>query len=283
MNIIVNSITSSDLEKLEKSINHEVVYVKEMTQFFNDEIVKGEEGGVVNTLNNLVGYTALNVLGKDNIPINLVYVKDLTKARGGVYKNTAQNKKLGRIGAKYGEPTGGLANEIRSENKKADPSKVEVKDIGFIKQGNNTVAYDKTRPKEGPNLPVIAYISNSGAISYHKHMNKEYSNDVKALIDKKAEGIKGGKKPQSDAQKKFTGDVASGKTNLSEMAGKKEDITTDSELVLIISEIVNDLKESRNKAKKGSSEYKMLVSKIEAAEKRRVTDDTGKTTGWKKK
>ena len=67
------------------------------------------------------------------------------------------------------------------------------------------------------------------------------------------------------------------------MAGKKEDITTDSELVLIISEIVNDLKESRNKAKKGSSEYKMLVSKIEAAEKRRVTDDTGKTTGWKKK
>jgi len=127
MNIIVNSITSSDLEKLEKSINHEVVYVKEMTQFFNDEIVKGEEGGVVNTLNNLVGYTALNVLGKDNIPINLVYVKDLIKARGGVYKNTSQNKKLGRIGAKYGEPTGGLANEIRSENKKAAEGGKEAK------------------------------------------------------------------------------------------------------------------------------------------------------------
>ena len=282
MNIIVNSITPSDLEKLEKSINHEVVYVKEMTQFFNDEIVKGEEGGIGNILNNFVGYTVLNVLGKDNIPINLVYVKDLTKARGGVYKNTSQNKKLGRIGAKYGEPTGGLANEIRNENKKAEDEKRDVK-------GEYSHLDNEDLQREYGNLvDAMKDWSEGSKVKYHeawKQRNKK-KRDLESEIkgrDKKAEGIKGGKKPQSDAQKKFTGDVTSGKTNLSEMADKKEDMFTDPALILKMTKTVNSWKERRNKSQKGSPEHTMLVSKIEAAEKRKVVDKAGELIGWKKK
>ncbi len=149
MSVIQTTILQEDINKLQQLKKFEVVTDVEMEKYILDNLSKSVEIGE-SPVADMLTYKMIAIIDPATaIPTGThIFVKDLEKAKGGIYKLTAQNKKLGRVGARYGEQTGGLTAEIRHETNKekeniiTDPKVIleATKHINSLKEKRNRSA-----------------------------------------------------------------------------------------------------------------------------------------------
>jgi len=92
----IQIIKAPKSEDLTKSLQYETLYIRERQIEFFDEIQKGEDGEPLK--------------GDDG---------EIIKARGGVYTDTAYNRKKGRVGQKYGGVHSGVNRDMSEAGSKA--------------------------------------------------------------------------------------------------------------------------------------------------------------------
>jgi hypothetical protein len=108
-------------EGLSKGLKYETLYIREQqVEWDADEIVKSEDG-------------------KDEI----------IKARGGVYKDTAYNRKQGRVGQRFGEKK---EPESKEKEEGKEPEKKDEHEVSFKNQegteSKRTIRIGNVSPKE---------------------------------------------------------------------------------------------------------------------------------------
>lgn len=210
---------NEDLPELHKAIvlnddlTRELVYYRERKVIFDDVIEKSEGN-------------------------------DIEKARTGIYANTSQNRKLGRVGRKY-DPRGKKAEEDKGkpEGKKED-----------LKEGDKVI-----NTKTGETVSLKNKRESTGSVFPKGEVLFDYHNE---------KGEYKGTAPQSRFKK--------------EGGEKKEEGNiTDPKKVLELSKELNNIKAKRSQSQKDSPSYKEMSDKIDKMEARRITDKDGNTTGWK--
>jgi hypothetical protein len=169
----MNAITKGEFLQMVKLQHLEVLTPEQMAQNTNtiktyiekasvEELTELEKA-TANTLIAEVGeFTCWNVL-RDDFSKAVVYTRpeqvvwdepvkgefgEIIKAKGGIYKPTAENKKLGRVGQKYGEgkkdifPKGDLTKE--KEKYEADAASSRARDH-FEKEGDENETPEKVK------------------------------------------------------------------------------------------------------------------------------------------
>jgi hypothetical protein len=210
----MDTITKGDFLTMVK-LNHLEVLTQEqldrntqilksyMEKALTSELSEGEKGNADAMIDDVASFQKWCVL-RDDFSKAIVYTRreqiawdepergefgEILKARGGVYKPTAENKKLGRVGQKYGEHevTDDEVKKFRGQQKgekgkegKENIKEAEEKDKFLRSIGNNRMALETAARKLG--IEFIGRKANRELKDdiWNRHKDEKKEHDFKA-------------------------------------------------------------------------------------------------------
>jgi hypothetical protein len=207
-------------EQLSKNTTILKSYMEKALTSELSEVEKGESNAMIDDIGSLDAWCVL----RDDFTKAIVYTRreqiawdepergefgEILKARGGVYKLTAENKKLGRVGQKYGE-----SKEEESPSQKMFNHTKELQNPhGDVEKHPNPPASQADVDKfRGGKMKLTGKITTSErdylfqVVNYSKHHNSLDDIDETEVTGEHAEQIKKvlDKLPEVDFKKDFT-------------------------------------------------------------------------------